>query len=171
VAIVCGYGTDEDDRLRGYVEAVAASVHRAAPSVLIISGGFTGGPNRPSEAALIARLVRPEISVTEIIVEERAYSSLHNLLYAREEIIRRNLSDREIVIICDQVRALKVRILARLVFRESRTTVVVLSRAESLAAYLVQFPSTVVQVLGALFPLVARQIEKTRSPRWTRHGG
>jgi hypothetical protein len=165
VAIVCGYGTDKDDRLREYVDAVAASVQRSAPSVLIISGGFTGGPDRPSEAALIARLLRPAIPATEVILEERAYSSLHNLLYAREEIVRRRLTAREIVIVCDQVRGMKVRILARLLFRRSRKTVVALPRAESLSAYLVQFPSTVVQVLGALLPVVARQIEKTRRPR------
>jgi hypothetical protein len=165
VGLVCGYGTDIDDRLRSYVGAVADWVRTAQPDALILSGGLTGGRCVPSEAAILASLLSAVIPGTRLVLEERAYTTLHNLLYAHHTLTQLDGEDMEVVIFCDYARALKVALLTPVIFRSYKTRIMPIARPEPLRTYIMQVPSTFLQVIAAFFPSIAAWLERRRRAR------
>lgn len=165
VGLVCGYGTDIDDRLRSYTAAIAEWARTARPDAVILSGGLTGGQRLPSEAAILASLLSRIVPETRLVLEERAYTTLHNLIYARDAIVELEGEGAEVVIFCDYARALKVALLARVVFRNYRTRIMPIARPEPLRTYVVQVPSTVLQLWGAFVPSIAVWLERRRRAR------
>lgn len=71
--------------LYGRINAIAASMLCLcyAPKLVIVSGGHTGGRDRPSEAELMAKIIRRSIDAnTDLFVENQATNTILNFVYA-----------------------------------------------------------------------------------------
>ncbi|MEQ8468648.1 ElyC/SanA/YdcF family protein [Coleofasciculus sp. E1-EBD-02] len=163
VGIVCGYGSHLDNQLKRYVNSVMEYALKNEINYLIFSGGYTFKDSTTSEAMLMSSLIDQPTQAINIVLEERALTTLHNLLYAQEIIEFFKFNQYELYIFCDQVRFVKVYILSKLIFNETKVNLIKFRRQEALLAYIMQIPSIFYQGLGAVSPswekklLIAKQ--------------
>lgn len=163
VGIVCGYGSHLDNQLKRYVNYVMKYALKNEINYLIFSGGYTFKDSTTSEAMLMSSLIDQPTQTINIVLEERALTTLHNLFYAKEIIESLKLNQYELYIFCDQVRFFKVCVLSKLIFKESKINLIKFRRQEAFIAYIMQIPSILYQSLGAVSPewekklLIAKQ--------------
>lgn len=117
VAVVLGYGCHLTESIKRYLERVAAYESAYKFSVIITTGGFTEKKSAPgiSEAWLMANYLKAFGVSAPVILEERARTTTENLRNVARLIRERGLEGKPIMIFADSCRALKVRLLARLI--------------------------------------------------------
>jgi hypothetical protein len=152
VGLICGYGSHLDDQLKRYVNYVMEYALKNGINNLIFSGGYTFKDSTTSEAMLMSSLIEQPTPTINIVLEERALTTLHNLLYAKEVIESLKFDQYELYIFCDQVRFFKVYILSKLIFKEIKINIIKFRRQETVLAYIMQIPSILYQSLGAVSP-------------------
>lgn len=150
VGVVCGYDLNGD--LPAYVAGVARELARVHCDVVIFSGGQTSPVTWHSEAWTIADGVHTLLPELEIILEERAMTTLDNLVFAHA-IAQHSYPGLALdyVVFCDSAHARKVRILARMILG-MRATVIALSREVSLRIRIFEPISTLFEMLGVHSP-------------------
>jgi hypothetical protein len=149
IGIVCGY--DLNDDLPVYVDGVARELARAHCDVVIISGGSTSPVTSHSEAWRIAEGVQARMPDLEIVLEERALTTLDNLVFAKAIACHTFGVIDGFVVFCDSVHARKVRLLSRMILGP-RATVHGLHHNVPLRIRLLEPFSIVLEALGALSP-------------------
>lgn len=158
VGVVCGYDLNND--LPAYVEGVARELSRVHCDVVIFSGGQTSPVTWHSEAWTIADGVHALLPELEIILEERAMTTLDNLLFAHA-IAERSYPGvaLDYAVFCDSAHARKVGILARKILGE-RAIVVALPREVPLRVRMFEPISTFFEVLGVRSPRMRRFVRR-----------
>ena len=149
IAIVCGYDLHSD--LRDYVRRVAAILDSEHCDALILSGGRTSAAIDDSEAKAMTRALSEHLTDHVLVLEERAMTTLENILYARE-IAEHLFAVRRYVVTCDRVHAAKVMVLCAILLRR-RVRVRSVSRRVPLKITLFEPVSFVAEVLAAIFPI------------------
>ncbi len=173
IAIVCGYDLHSD--LRDYVRRVAGILDAEHCDALILSGGHTSATIDDSEARAMTRALSEHLTDHVVVLEERAMTTLENIVYASE--IAENLfAVRRYVVTCDRVHAPKVMALcAILVRREFRVRPV--ARRVPLRIMLFEPISFLAEVIAAIIPVFRAPLRRmamrfkglaARSPRSTR---
>lgn len=158
LGIVCGYGNILDENLRIYINSVVDCAMQQNLSSLILSGGYTYN-DKISEARLMAQLVSDRTHTIHLVLEEKALTTLHNLLYSKEILQNLNEPVEELYIFCDRIRFAKVYWLSRLIFSGQSVKIIKFSgKKENLLVYLMQIPSALFQGLGVVFPRIEKQI-------------
>ncbi len=130
IVIVCGYGCDLHPKYRQYLTRVARYVNGdAGVWCVIVSGGPTQQKRFPntSEAAVMRRFLETTGEVHMRIMEDHdAYTSYTNMVGARDIMERLGKragpDDNDLVIFCDAIRALKVKVIAERVLQKYRIT-------------------------------------------------
>ncbi|HUT22399.1 MAG TPA: ElyC/SanA/YdcF family protein [Candidatus Bipolaricaulota bacterium] len=117
IAIVMGYGCHLSDDLKRYLDMVANFARYNSLAAIICSGGFTNKRSAPgkSEASVIAEYLRSQKVFQPIHLDESARTTAENLHGARKVMAEKRLRPDRIIIFCDAARAMKVRVLARLI--------------------------------------------------------
>jgi len=158
IGIVCGYGSNLDEQLKQYVSSIMEYAIKHKINSLIFSGGYTFKKSTISEARLMASLIVQPNSDTTILLEEKALTTLHNLIYSKKILESLNEKEYELFIFCDQVRFIKVNLLSKILFKDKNIKIIKVSRKELLAAYILQIPSIFYQGLGAIYPKFEKKI-------------
>ncbi len=158
IAIVCGYGLVLDANLSEYLEAVVNFVKTQQIDNLILSGGYTSKKLNFSEAKVMLDFIKTRKLDLPIILEEESLTTLHNLLFSKKIIGKFEKKIEKIYIFCDEVRYPKIYILSKIIFNNQLIEVTQIGRKEPFISYLMQIPSTIYQVLGAILPAVERRI-------------
>lgn len=146
VGVVCGYDLNAD--LPAYVTSVASALARVPCEVVIFSGGQTSPVTWHSEAWTIADGVHALLPELEIILEERAMTTLDNLVFAHA-IAEHSFPGvaLDYVVFCDAAHARKVRVLAHMILG-MRATVIALPREVALRIRIFEPISTLFEMLG-----------------------
>ncbi len=113
VAIICGYDRFSD--LHQYAADVAAQLAGERVDAVVVSGGFTSPRSGVSEAALMARVLTEIIPDLVVVLEERAMTTLDNLVFGRG--LAEHLFGRitRFVVFCDVAHRVKVAVLSRII--------------------------------------------------------
>ncbi|HEX9164042.1 MAG TPA: YdcF family protein [Thermoanaerobaculia bacterium] len=148
IAIVCGYDLHTD--LRDYVRRIAGILEEEQCDALVLSGGRTSPLNDDSEAQAMTRALAEHLPNPLIILEERAMTTLDNILYARQ-LAEQIFAVRRYVVACDRVHAPKVMALSAILLRR-RFVVRAVPRKVPLAVMLFEPVSFVIEVAAALLP-------------------
>lgn len=161
IVVVCGYGCDLHPAYKRYLMRVARYVHGdAGVWCVIVSGGLTQQKRFPntSEAAVMRRFLETTGEVHIRIMEDHdAYTSYTNMLGARDIMERlgerAGPDDNDLVIFCDAIRALKVKVIAERVLQKYHIAIEThdLAPRGSAARQLVP---TLIDSLAAYVPLV-----------------
>jgi hypothetical protein len=158
-AIVCGYGSIVDHNLLAYMDSIADKVVELEINLLVLSGGCTFTSSKISEARLMASLLNQRKVQVDVLLEEQALTTLHNLIYAKQVLSEICKKPETIYIFCDQVRFFKICLLTQIVMKDDSVSLIKIGRQENIIVLLLQIPSTVAQVLGALSPPIAKRLE------------
>ena len=158
LGIVCGYDIILDKNLIKYLKNVINISEKNQIYNLILSGGYTSKKSNISEARLMFDFIQNQNRQFNLILEEESLTTLHNLLEAKRIIDNLGISCDILYIFCDDVRFIKVSLLSKIIFKSQCIKVINLARKEPIIWYFVQIPSTVFQVLGAMFPLIEKKI-------------
>jgi uncharacterized SAM-binding protein YcdF (DUF218 family) len=113
IFVVLGYGCHLTDRVRGYLEHAASSMH--GDGSVITTGGRTAEVSAPgvSEAAMMAEHLRVLGVKLPIELEETARTTVENLRNVSRMISERGTGASRVVIFCDRARQRKIAGLAR----------------------------------------------------------
>ena len=149
VAIVCGYDLHTD--LRDYIRRVVGVLDAEKCDALILSGGRTSPTIDDSEAQAMTRALSEHVTDHLVILEERAMTTLENLLFARE-IAERLFPVRRYIVTCDRVHAPKVFALSAILLRR-RFRVHPVGRKVPLRVTLFEPVSLIFEVVAAIVPL------------------
>ena len=149
VAIVCGYDLRTD--LRDYVRRVAGVLDEEQCDALVLSGGRTSPTIDDSEAQAMTRALAEHLVGPHIVLEERAMTTLDNIVYARE-LAEQLFPVREYIVTCDRVHAAKVFALSAILLRR-RFRVRSVARRVPLKVTLFEPVSLVVEVIAAIVPI------------------
>lgn len=116
VVVVLGYGCYLTKEIKEYLGLVVGFLKDRKVAAIITTGGHTN-PNLPevSEAGIIADYLKSSGVTVPIFLEEDSKTTNENLRGAKKILHEYELVDNKIIIFCDSVRALKVKILARLI--------------------------------------------------------
>ena len=117
LAVVLGYGCHLTEPIKRYLETVVAYESAYEFEAAIVTGGFTQPKSAPgiSEAAMMAGYLESFGLKAPLILEERARTTTENLRGVLRVMQEYGLKPERIMIFCDSCRALKVRLLARLI--------------------------------------------------------
>ncbi len=103
-------------------------------------------------------IIKQQNQQINIWLEPEAITTLHNLLRSKELIDRLQLETQELYIFCDRARFIKVYLLAQIIFKNTNIKVIRFGRQEPYIIYLIQIPSTILQILGAFFPKIEKKL-------------
>ena len=156
IAIVCGYDLHSD--LREYVRRVAAVIDEEHCDALVLSGGRTSPTIDDSEAQAMTRALAEHLPDHLVVLEERAMTTLDNIVFARE-MAERLFPVRRYVVTCDRVHSLKVRALSALLLRR-KFKVRPVSRKVPLKITLFEPVSFVAEVIAAVLPVFRRPLRR-----------
>lgn len=172
IAIVCGYDLHSD--LRDYVRRVAGVLDAEKCDALILSGGRTSPTIDDSEAQAMTRALSEHLTDHVVILEERAMTTLENLLFARE-IAEKLFHVQRYVVTCDRVHAPKVAALCAILLRR-KFRVRPVARKVPLRVTLFEPFSLAIEVFAAIVPAFRSVLRRAamrlkgldaRSPRST----
>lgn len=159
--VVCGYGCDLHPAYMRYLMYVARYVNtHGEVRLVIVSGGTTQQGRFPntSEAAVMRQYLETVGEVRIRIVEDHdAFTSYTNMFWAREILYRCHTqlegNEDELIIFCDAIRALKVKVIAERIFKKHPIRIEAYDLAPRGSATS-QLLSTIIDVLAAYVPLV-----------------
>ncbi len=158
IAIVCGYGNTLNENIKNYINSVVDYVTQEHLSTLILSGGYTCN-DQISEAKLMAQLISDRTDQVNLVLEEEAMTTVHNLLYANKILVNWTEPVEELYIFCDRVKYTKVYWLSRLIFSDRVVKIIKFyGKTENLFVDLIQIPSTLIQGLAVIFPKIDKKI-------------
>ena len=173
IAIICGYDLHSD--LRDYVRRVAAILDSEGCDAMVLSGGRTSATIDDSEARAMTRALAEHLKDPVVVLEERAMTTLENIVFARE-MAERLFPVRRYVVTCDRVHAVKVMALCAILLRR-RFRVRPVARKVPLRVTLFEPISFVAEVAAAIMPVFRPLLRRgamkfkglaERSPRSTR---
>lgn len=157
VALICGYDLHSD--LHGYVKSVIPIMDEIQPHAIVFSGGFTSPVHDDSEAQAMTRILQPHVPNALVVLEERAMTTLDNIVYGRT-IADQLFHATQYVVVCDRVHALKVRALCAILLR-SRSTVRPVGRKVPLPVMVFEPVSVLIEVVAAILPVLRRPLRYT----------
>jgi DUF218 domain-containing protein len=157
VAIVCGYDLHSD--LHGYVQSVVPIIDREQPHAIVFSGGFTSPVHRDSEAQAMTRILAAHVPNALVVLEERAMTTLDNIVYGGT-IAEALFGVTRYIVICDRVHAPKVKVLCALILR-AHFVVRPVGRKVPLPVLLFEPVSLVIETLAAVLPFFRRPLRYT----------
>ncbi|KKT74043.1 MAG: hypothetical protein UW71_C0037G0007 [Parcubacteria group bacterium GW2011_GWB1_44_7] len=158
LVVVFGYGCHLTESMRRYLDRVVSFVERNNVVAIIVTGGYTNRKSAPgiSEAGMMAAYLKKQGVTVPILLEKMAVTTNENLRGVARIANERRLSDRRVVVFCDNARGLKVKILARLIlghWPEIKTH----KLTKGLAAKIKQLViATPLDVLASQFPFFER---------------
>jgi len=157
IGIVCGYDRYTD--LDQYTQRVADELAREPWDAIIVTGGFTNPASKQSEAELMHAVVSKHIPHALVVLEERAMTTLDNLVFGKA--IAEKLFERidRFVVFCDGAHRTKVSILARLVLGV-RATVHGVHRVVPFITHLLEPPSIVIESVAAVVPPLRKYVSR-----------
>jgi DUF218 domain-containing protein len=156
IAIVCGYDLHSD--LSEYVRRVAAVIDEECCDALVLSGGRTSPTIDDSEAQAMTRALAEHLPDHTVVLEERAVTTLDNIVFARE-MAERLFPVRRYIVTCDRVHAMKVTALAAILLRR-RFKVRAVPRRVPMKVKLFEPVSFVVEVIAAVFPFFRHALRR-----------
>ncbi len=156
IAIVCGYDLHSD--LRDYVRRVAGVLDAEHCDALVLSGGHTSMTIDGSEARAMTRALSEHLTDHVVVLEERAMTTLENIVYARE-IAEHLFPVRRYVVTCDRIHAPKVMVLCALLLRR-KFRVRSVARKVPLKVALFEPISFLAEVLAAILPIFRTPLRK-----------
>ncbi|MBD2166408.1 YdcF family protein [Calothrix membranacea FACHB-236] len=165
LGIVCGYGTDLNNDIEGYLNSVLEFSINNNINKLILTGGITQKSSKISEASLMHQILVGLNLDLEIVLEEESITTLHNLLYSQKIINSFDKKIEKLYIFCDAVRIFKVFCLSKIIFNNYSFETIYFQRKENLLIYCMQIPSTIIQALGVIFPELEKMIITSRQ-KW-----
>ncbi len=132
--LICGYGVPKDiqtdDNYRRYLGIVFNTIysHSAGkPAMIICAGGKTDlvKPYKRSEAGEIARFLKPLMRGRDwkLAQEARSLSTVENMLYAQQKLVRATSQGDCMMVFCEATRVVRVKALAKQIFRGLPVTV------------------------------------------------
>ncbi len=148
VAIVCGYDLHSD--LQDYVRSVVPVVEKERCEAIIVSGGYTSPAHDHSEAHAMTRAIAEHLPDALVVLEERAMTTLDNIVYGND-IARKLFATTRCIVICDRVHAVKVVLLSWILLRV-RFNVRAVRRKVPLKVALFEPLSIVAEVMAAVIP-------------------
>jgi vancomycin permeability regulator SanA len=148
IAIVCGYDLHSD--LQEYVRNVVPVIEGEQCDAIVLSGGYTSPLHDHSEAEAMTRAVKEHLPDAVVILEERAMTTLDNIVYG-SEVAQKMFAARRYVVICDRVHALKVVVLAAIVLRV-RFNVRAVRRKVPVTVMMFEPFSIVAEAIAAIVP-------------------
>ncbi len=148
VAIVCGYDLHSD--LQDYVRNVVPVIEAEHCEAIIVSGGYTSPAHDHSEAQAMTRAIAEHLPKALVVLEERAMTSLDNIVYGND-IARALFAATQCIVICDRIHAPKVVLLCAILLR-IRFHVRAVRRKVPLKVALFEPFSTVAEVIAAIIP-------------------
>ncbi len=154
VALVCGYDLHSD--LDGYVRSVVPIIDEEQPHAIVFSGGFTSPLHDDSEAQAMTRILGAHMKNALVVLEERAMTTLDNIVFGRT-IADSLFHATRYVVICDRVHAPKVRALCAILLR-ARSSVRPVGRAVPLPVRVFEPVSTLIEILAAIIPVLRRPL-------------
>ncbi|HSP13738.1 MAG TPA: YdcF family protein [Thermoanaerobaculia bacterium] len=157
VAIVCGYDLHSD--LADYVRNVVPLILAERCEAIIFSGGYTSPVHDHSEAQAMTRAFAAHVPDALVILEERAMTTLDNIVYGRE-IARQLFPSRRYIVICDRVHAPKVRVLSAILLRVG-FSVRAVPRKVPAKVRLFEPVSLVAEAVAAVLPFLRVPLRRT----------
>lgn len=154
IALICGYDLHSD--LHGYVKGVVPVLDQEQPHAIVFSGGFTSPVHDDSEARAMTRILAAHIPNALVVLEERAMTTLDNIVYGCH-IAEALFGVTRYVVVCDRVHAPKVKLLSALLMR-SHFEVRPVGRKVPLPVVLFEPLSIVIETLAAIFPFLRRPL-------------
>jgi len=117
LVVVLGYGCHLTESMRRYLDRVVLFVERNNVVAIIATGGYTNRKSAPgiSEAELMATYLKEREVKAPIILEETAVTTNENLRGIARITREQRVTNKRVVIFCDNARSLKVKILAWLI--------------------------------------------------------
>jgi DUF218 domain-containing protein len=173
IAIVCGYDLHSD--LQEYVRSVVPVILAEHCDAIIFSGGYTSPVHDHSEAEAMTRAFASHVPDALVILEERAMTTLDNIVYGNQ-IAKQLFPVRRYIVICDRVHAVKVTLLSAILMRVG-FTVRAVPRKVPRKVLLFEPVSIVAEAVAAVIPflrtplrraamrLKGLRIERSPSPR------
>jgi hypothetical protein len=155
IGIVCGYDRHTD--LDQYTQRVADELSREPFDAIIVTGGFTDPRSRQSEAQLMSAVVLRSMPHVMVVLEERAMTTLDNLVYGKAVAEKLFARIDRFVVFCDGAHRLKVSILTRLILGV-RGTVRTVHRAVPFIIHLLEPASIVIESAAALVPPLRKYV-------------
>ncbi|PIU73240.1 hypothetical protein COS78_03370 [Candidatus Shapirobacteria bacterium CG06_land_8_20_14_3_00_40_12] len=111
ISIILGYGVfvKPNPEYQLYLNQVKKVIQKNNPDTVIVTGGFTN-PSIPhlSEASSISKYLFPQSDKSNIILEEKSFTTYQNLLFSKEIIGTQLKTLDSILIIADSIRVPKV---------------------------------------------------------------
>ena len=148
IAIVCGYDLHSD--LAEYVRNVVPVIEAERCDAIVLSGGYTSPSHDHSEAEAMTRAIKEHLPDAVVILEERAMTTLDNIVYG-SEVAEKLFPARRYVVICDRVHALKVIVLGAIVLRV-RFNVRAVRRKVPLKVVVFEPFSIIAEAIAAVIP-------------------
>lgn len=166
VIIVCGYGCKIDLKHQEYLNRVIAYLRGKFIHLIVVSGGFSQRKTSPNKSeAMVMGSYLKSVTSRPIIEENESLTTNENLRNTYRLIkldIRPNL--HLIVIFCDAIRALKVKIIAEKVFKGYDIKIETFDLSPPGAAKR-QLIASFADVLALYFPLIEVVRRKLRERR------
>ena len=117
LVVVLGYGCHLTEPMKNYLNSVVSFVETNCVVAIVVAGGYTNRKSAPgvSEAGTMAAYLKECGVRNPIILEETAVTTNENLRGVARITSERRLTNKRVVIFCDNARGLKVKILAWLI--------------------------------------------------------
>ena len=155
IGIVCGYDRYTD--LDQYTQLVAHELAREPFDAIIVTGGFTNPESKHSEAQLMSAVVSRHIPHALVVLEERAMTTLDNLVFGKAAAEKLFEKIDRFVVFCDAAHRVKVSILSRLILGV-RGTVHAVHRAVPFMIHLLEPASIVIEAAAAVVPPLRKYV-------------
>jgi len=117
LVVVLGYGCHLTEPMRKYLDYVVSFVSTNDVAAVVTTGGYTNRKSAPgvSEAGMMAAYLKEQGITVPIILEENSVTTNENLHGVARIMREQQLTNKRVIIFCDNARNLKVKILARLI--------------------------------------------------------
>ncbi len=168
--IILGYGCNPNGyRIEDYLAfSVEIKKELGNDYLFLPSGGFTNPRQFPgiSEAGMMKERLL-EISNSNIPfldIEQGSFTTNQNLENCAQIIKKYDIS--EVVVICDSIRALKVKIIAKRYLDNCTIKIIGFDFKRSLKEKLRQIPATIKDILSLFFPQIEEYYIKKRKKAW-----
>ena len=117
LVVVLGYGCHLTEPMKKYLDLVVSFARAGNVAAIITTGGYTNRKSAPgvSEAGMMAAYLEEQGVTVPILLEEVAVTTNENLRGVARITRERRLTNKRVVIFCDNARNIKVKILAWLI--------------------------------------------------------
>jgi len=154
LVVVLGYGCHFTEPMKNYLNSVVSFVATNGVTAIVATGGYTNRKSAPgiSEAGMMAAYLKEHGVTVPILLDETAVTTNENLRSVPRITHERGLTDKRVVIFCDNARSLKVKILARLIlghWPETKTYELTKGLVSKIKQFVIATP---LDILASQFP-------------------